>query len=162
MDYYKYWLIKQLDLDNDSNHIIVKQLLNPLCCFTDKLHIILDKPFSISKISKINLNKLLNFLEDTSLIQYKLFMNKMIEDKLVIHCSRGYNTSFIQNLLSQSENIVVFKYAFSLYSKNYPNLANYNIVMNYIEQNPHKLYIFGNKKSECNFPKLHNVCYLDE
>lgn len=160
MDYYKYWLIKQLDLDNDSNHIIVKQLLHPLCCFIDKLYIILDKPFSISKI---NLNKLLNFIyADTSLIQYKLFMNKMITDKLVIHCSRGYRASQIQNLLSQSGNIVIFKYAFSLYCRNYPTLAIYNTVMNYIEQNPHKLYIFGNNKSECNFPNLPDVCYLDE
>lgn len=150
MDITKYWLIKKLDLDIDCNNLII-QLLLPLRLFTNKLHKILGKPVSIRKIDN---NKLLKFIyADNSICIYR-------ED--YIHCGRGYNDYQIQKLLDESKNVVIFKCPFNLWSKYLPNITIYNVVMNYIKNNPNKLYIFGNKKSECNFPNFPNVCFLDE
>lgn len=145
----KYLLTMQLPLVMDINHFIIQQSFNTLTCFNEKLHKILGKSVAIRNINLCKLSSLID--SDISLIQCEDY----------IHCGKGYNKSQIDAQLKSSKNVVIFKCPFMLYSRHVYNTCIYDVVINYINNNPKKLYLFGNKRYEIGF-YVSDVYFLDD
>lgn len=150
---------------NIGNIILIQYLPLDIDCI-NKIHQCIVDSFDIVNISK---------LLEKSVILKQLDFDKVFkynEKMTLYHCGRFYNVEQSNNILNNSTNIIVFKHAFNLYPATltitYAHHGNqiktYNQVMTYIKNNPHKLYIFGNKKSDLihiELSKLPNVYYID-
>jgi hypothetical protein len=147
----KIWIINQFNIVNDLQFVL-KNLIH-LLEFDENL---------LSKISNL-LCKPLSIKNSINYYQLYHFKN---EDINIHDCGHGHHCDKIEENFKKFGNIIVIKHPFML-QPNYKTIIKmteqYQVIYKYILTYPHKIYIFGSKKSELqHLPTLPDVWYLDD